>query len=337
MATSTNNSTQNTSNTSTAPSHISLEMAERMLVKYDGDKSKLHEFIDNCSMAMSLVQNTHKSILFKIILSKITDRARILIKNRNFETWASLKEYLLEGYSDRRTQGQWQLELHSCKQNPNEDVISFANKVENCYVKLLGSLDHTVSDEKREGYAELLQGQALSVFLMGLNRDISLIVKSRNPETLEDAIQLALNEEREIKSLREISKYQNVNSNFTRHCTFCNKNGHTSFNCRNKPQTRTYSQNRFTQNQNDNQRQNTNYNFNHVRHVETNNPNNQGKKICNYCKNIGHLIHECRKRQYNNNLKRNRDTTNPNSNLGNRNQSNPERNNSLNSSVPRRN
>lgn len=115
----------------TTTSTISLEMAERMLIKFDADRSKLHEFIDNSSMAMSLVKTDQKT-LFTIIKSKITNKARILIKKRNFPSWASLKQYLFDAYSDKRTQGQWQLELHSCKQNLNEDVISFANKVENC-------------------------------------------------------------------------------------------------------------------------------------------------------------------------------------------------------------
>ncbi|XP_066144748.1 uncharacterized protein [Euwallacea fornicatus] len=201
-----NPSSSNSSN----PQTISIEMAERMLTKFDGERNKLYEFADNCSLAMSLVKPDQKAILFTIIKSKLTGKARILIKNRIFENWSTLKQYLFDAYSDKRTQGQWQLELHSCNQNTNEDVISFANKVENCYIKLLGTLDETASEGHRQGYTELLQKQALSVFLAGLNRDIALIVKAGNPTSLEDAIQLALNEEKEIKSLKEISSVTEV-------------------------------------------------------------------------------------------------------------------------------
>ncbi|KAL3274657.1 hypothetical protein HHI36_016037 [Cryptolaemus montrouzieri] len=159
--------------------------------------------------------------------------------------------YLLDGYTDRRTQAQWQLELHSCKQNANEGVISFANRVENCYIKLLGTLDDTLDDERRNIHTEMLQTQALNVFLMGLNREVAMIVKARNPNTLEDAIRLALSEEQELKSRLEITRYQNVGNSNSRFCTNCNRNGHTSFNCRSQNQSRkNFSQPQsFTNNQ----------------------------------------------------------------------------------------
>ncbi|KAL3274338.1 hypothetical protein HHI36_015737, partial [Cryptolaemus montrouzieri] len=202
--------------------------------------------------------------------------------------------YLLDGYTDRRTQAQWQLELHSCKQNANEGVISFANRVENCYIKLLGTLDDTLDDERRNIHTEMLQTQALNVFLMGLNREVAMIVKARNPNTLEESIRLALSEEQELKSRLEIARYQNVGNSNSRFCTNCNRNGHTSFNCRSQNQGRkNFSQPQsFTNNQF--QKQN-------IRQIGNNAYVN--KKICNYCKNVGHLIHECRKRQYNNKWK----------------------------------
>jgi len=80
---------------------ISLEMAERMLIKYDGDKTKLHEFIDNSTLALSLVSENHKNILFQIIKTKVCDRARLLIKNRDFANWTALRQYLLDSYTDK--------------------------------------------------------------------------------------------------------------------------------------------------------------------------------------------------------------------------------------------
>lgn len=177
-----------------------------MIPKYDGDRNRLHEFIDNCTTALSLIKESHTNILFSIIKTKLSDKARALIRNREFETWKSSKDHLLDGYSDRRTQGQWQLELHSCKQGNNESVMSFSNRIENCYIKLLSTMDLDMSAENRKIYTEILQQQALNVFLMGLCQDIAVIVKSRYPKNLEDAVRLALNEEQETKSKSEIAK-----------------------------------------------------------------------------------------------------------------------------------
>lgn len=101
---------------------ISLEMAERMLIKFDGNKNKLFEFLDNnCDKAMSLVDPQYKEILFKLIETKITDNARAVVRNREFPTWNAF----LDAFSEKIPIGQWQW----------ESVMSFANRVESCYIR----------------------------------------------------------------------------------------------------------------------------------------------------------------------------------------------------------
>lgn len=52
---------------------ITLEVTERMLVKFDGTKSKLFEFLDNSKKAMKLEASKYKDVLFTIIETKVTD------------------------------------------------------------------------------------------------------------------------------------------------------------------------------------------------------------------------------------------------------------------------
>lgn len=40
-----------------------------------------------------------------------------------------------------RTEGQGQLELYSLRQLPTENFTTLSNRVKNCYIKLLNSLD----------------------------------------------------------------------------------------------------------------------------------------------------------------------------------------------------
>ncbi|XP_050303799.1 uncharacterized protein LOC126741437, partial [Anthonomus grandis grandis] len=265
---------------------LSLELAEKMLVRFDGTKSKLYDFIDNAESAIKLVKPDCKNILFAIILSKITDNAKVLIRNRDFENWNELKTYLIEIYSEKRSLSQRQLELTSCKQNIGESVISYSNKVENCYIQLINSLDMDLAKEAREACVHLLKSQTLNVFITGLNRELGILVKSQNPDSLEKAISIALNEEREQKSKIEISKYQSVNNSTTRHCFNCNKPGHTTINCRfnrNQRQNSFSHQNSFNKNP---------FSNSQIRHLSHN------QKFCRYCKKSGHLIEECRKREY---------------------------------------
>lgn len=86
---------------------ISLEIAEKMIFKFDGNKNKLYEFLDNCSKAIKLVKPEYKDVLLTIIETKLTDNARALIRNRDFDNWETLKDHLLDAYSEKRTIGQW--------------------------------------------------------------------------------------------------------------------------------------------------------------------------------------------------------------------------------------
>lgn len=296
---------------------ISFEHVKDMITKFDGTKSKLFEFVDNCDKANKIIKPEQKNLLFTLIETKLTDNARSVVRNREFRDWIDLKKFLLDTYSEKRTSCQWQLELNSCRQGFNESVLSYSNRVENCYLKLTNTLNPTLTAEKREACIELLREQALNVFITGLQKDLLILVKSQKPDSLELAIAIALSEEQEIKSKAEINRYQNVNSGFAKHCTFCNKPGHSNFNCRynkNSNQNNVRHFQKTSQNQNfSNQSQfkntpNLSHNFN-------TNANNQSRsfysKFCNYCKRKGHLINECRTREYNNNRKKqNHDSNN---------------------------
>lgn len=294
-----NNSIKSEIETKTINMSLSLEIAEKMLIRFDGNKNKLYEFIDNCDKAMSLIKPELKAILFAIIETKLTDKARAITRNRNFLEWIDLKKFLLDAYSERRTEGQWQLELHSLRQLPADNVITFSNKVENCYIKLLNTLDSNLSREAREACTTLLKNQALNVFIRGLNKDISILLKSRNPNTLEEAVALALAEEQEQLSNLEIQKQV--------FCNICKRNNHSTANCRYKndqnKNIRHFQnlQNNYCKNQNSSKFSN-NY-HNNGQHSNVRNESSQ--KFCRYCKKPGHLIENCRKREYNNSKARN--------------------------------
>lgn len=278
---------------------VKVEVAERLLCKFDGKRSDLYEFIDNAEQANSIVEENSKPVLFAIIQTKITGNARALLKTRSFADWAALKQYLLDAYTEKRSQGQWQLELSSCKQNPREGITSYASRVENCLLKLTNSLDDNLSVVERNACVKLLQNQALNVFITGLAKDIAIIVKSQKPDTLEDAVQYAIAEESEQLSKLEISKYQEINSKFTKHCSNCNRNGHATIECfRNQPANIPFHSRIKIE---PNVRSYASHNNNNQ--ARPFNQNDRNQVVCNYCKNVGHHISICRKRDYNNRMR----------------------------------
>lgn len=58
--------------------NISLNLVEKILIVFDGNKSKLHEFCENCDKAIELVQAETRPLIFTIIQTKITGNAGAL-------------------------------------------------------------------------------------------------------------------------------------------------------------------------------------------------------------------------------------------------------------------
>ncbi|CAH0720868.1 unnamed protein product, partial [Brenthis ino] len=253
---------------------IDISLAERMINKYDGDKSNLHVFIDNCNNAFALLNPVYKIAFISVVLSKIEGNIRSTLLNRSFTSWENLKQHLLENYSEKRTFAQWQLELNSCRQGNNESITKYSSRVENCYIKLIKSLDPKLTKEAREANVELLKNQALNIFISGLLPQLHILLKSQKPLTFEDAVSIAISEEQEIKSRQEMNVRQNYNPGIKR-CTNCNKLGHLAHHCRNQPMIIQM----------------------HTNH--TNNHTNNHIPSCFNCKKKGHIAKDCWNNQNN--------------------------------------
>ncbi|XP_045445639.1 putative mediator of RNA polymerase II transcription subunit 29 [Melitaea cinxia] len=264
---------------------IDISLAERMINKYDGDKANLHVFIDNCNNAFVLLNPIYKIAFVSVVLSKIEGNIRSTLLNRSFTSWESLKEHLLENYSEKRTFAQWQLELNSCRQGQNESISKYSSRVENCYIKLIKSLDAKLTKEAREANIELLKRQALNIFISGLLPQLHILLKSQKPSTFEDAVSIAISEEQEIKSRQEMSTKQYYNNSGIKRCTNCNKLNHLAHQCRLPPM---------------------------IRHIQPN--QNSNIPTCFYCHKKGHVAKECWNNPNANNRNSNRNNYQPTQN-----------------------
>lgn len=124
------------SNSDQQSDSVNIYTLANMIPKFDGYKLDFYNFLDNCDLAQSIANNRQKSILLTLIKSKICGNARTHIRNREFDYWEDLREYLVETYSERRSHAQWQLELSLCKQEHKESVTAYAHRLENCLVRL---------------------------------------------------------------------------------------------------------------------------------------------------------------------------------------------------------
>ena len=267
---------------------VPLTIIQKELITFDGNKNNLSRFLRVSESALNLVSPQERETLFEIIKLKLADKAYQLTKNRLFDNWDHLKTYLEEVFSEKRSQGQWEIELHSCRQQKTESVIDFATRVENILNKLIDSVTLGENFEASNHYERLLRKQATNVFISGLKDPLSLLIKARNPENFERAVEIAIAEEREIanKYFFRNNTFSNPQQKFNPRpqnnvsCKICHKTNHTTEKC--------------FKNRNNN-----------VLTIS------EAEKFCNYCKKNGHLISECRTRQRNNERKNSLGTSNP--------------------------
>lgn len=252
-----------------------LSVLCQFISSYKGERETLAAFLTNCQNALDLASLNQKPFLIKFIIAKLEGKAQIACSNKVFESFDELKSFLNQNFGERKHYNHLLLDLQSCKQQANETVAQFALRIETCLTALQSEIHNSPSLKKElPGRLAMTEDLALFTFNLGLMPRLSTIVRCREPRSLNDAINIALEEE----------KLQNLLYKFNtkpRSCRICGKQGHSDAECPSKPQ-RAYQANIRQPSSSSNQRE------------------VKSQIICRYCKNPGHDISECFKRKHNN-------------------------------------
>lgn len=290
---------------------VTLSVLTKFIKGYNGDRELLPAFLTDCDNAMSLATPDQQSVLCKFIISQLEGKAKVACSLKTFTTWSEIKNYLRSTFGEKKHATHLLVDLQSCKQLSSEDVTKYSLRIESILTRIQSDIHYNCKDEKElTGRIAAMEDLALNTFMLGLNPSISTIVRCRNPADLNEAVQHAIEEEK----LYNLSKSNSTK--FQKQCSICNKLGHNSSECfKNKKYINRNSQVHRSFHVNSNPNSNTNPNF-HTKHNSYSNFNSN-PKTCNYCKNIGHTIAECRKRQYNMQRRENANAAQPEPNTSN--------------------
>lgn len=256
-------------------SEIDLNILTKFITKFDGNREKLNAFLNNCRNAIGLASVAQNNILLKYIISQLEGRAESACSIKEFENWAQLEQFLKSQFGDKRHYAALLSDLQECRQSNSETVNQFALRVESCLAKLLSEISISMPLKKKTelvGRVAAMQDLALHTFITGLNPRLSTVVRCRDPESLNDAISFATSEEK-ILTASQRRPFSN--------------NNHFSQTATRPPQRQLPAH------------ISRNYNMQHG--VRNSGPTQPDPLICRYCKNPGHSIDMCRKREYNNN------------------------------------
>lgn len=262
---------------------LSLDMAVKLIPNYDGKREELQRFINSCEFALDKVGENYRSLLLEIIKNKITGKAYNVIRFRNLENWEALKLQLEEFYIEKRSIAHLQLELTTCRQKLDEDVRAYSHRIEKILAPLIDASIEGKGRESALAIQGLLKQQALNIFQEGLLQPLKLIVKAKGKTEFEDAVAIAILEECAFKSDRESQRFfghktKNEQAKSQKQCFNCGKKGHISAQCYAK---KTSMGGRALN-----------------REVEVKREVHVASVVCHYCKKIGHIMRNCRKREY---------------------------------------
>lgn len=242
---------------------------------YKGERETLTAFLTNCQNALDLASPSQTVLLTKYILSRLGGKAQIACANKIFEDFNQLKCFLKQNFGERKHYNHLLLDLQSCRQLANETVAQFALRIEGCLTDLQSEIYNSESLKRDiSGRIAMTEDLALFTFTLGLHPRLSNNVRCRSPKSLNDAINVALEEE----------KIQNLlyKTSIKPKCRICGKPGHSDSECRER-QKRSGPPHAPLDPQ------------------PSQSFNNSGSQLfCKYCKNKGHDITQCRKRKYNN-------------------------------------
>ena len=234
--------------------------------------------------------------LIEMILLKLQDKAHDIFKYKKFKTYSSLNSELITQFKESRPVEYLQVELVRINQQHNEDVKSYAHRVE----ELVADLNSACIAREGEDCAEIIQrlnsNTALKAFVDGLKSSLQLIIKSCRFTTLKEAVSKAIEEEATLNyKLCSFSNTSSSPKNFPIKCQICKRNGHSAESCyRRKPNNLENSQDTTRTFENSNKSTVVNSTSQSYKPYIS----NQHQVVCGYCKRIGHHIRNCRSRTY---------------------------------------
>ena len=215
---------------------------------FDGSQTTLHDFVSACDHAIKYIDPENEAHIPFLIKSKLIGEAKQFISSRALTNWSDIRNLLLSHFGDTRDAESLLRELTTSFQKQSENPRSYVQRVQLLLTKLRNctALDDTLDKNTKMAMNDKHERIGLKTILSGLNDPIGQILRSQRPQTIEDATSILAEEEnlQFLKSFRNMNVRNNfqtpsqiIPKNFkdnkiiTKHCSFCNKPGHTTNEC----------------------------------------------------------------------------------------------------------
>lgn len=203
------------------------EMAQYQLLKlnvdtiphYDGNPHTLGIFIDSCESLINNFQdrtNTQlNTYLLRAIIGKLTGRALTLVGSRiELRSWASIKDTLQLCFGDQRNLDCLIQDLITLCPHRNEAPYNFGMRCQDARSLIVSKVNSlSFSPEEKIIRLKSYDDLALKTFIRGLTGYLQNNIRLRNPDSLEKAMSLVVEEENFLYSQNRNNSL-NLQNNF---------------------------------------------------------------------------------------------------------------------------
>lgn len=170
-----------------------------MIPEFSGEPTLLNRFITICDKIVakfyvsSNPDDFQNEYLYSTILSKIKPPALDVVVSSSSYAWPDVRQTLVASYLDKRDCFTLNLEMSQLKQKDNETPFEFYEKIQhllNLQIAYFVNKESAIANVLSE-YARKL---ALRVLLRGLQEPIGSLMRTKNPNSLAEALSMLTND-----------------------------------------------------------------------------------------------------------------------------------------------
>lgn len=185
--------------------YIGVKLAADMVPNFDGNQPSISVFTRACQAASESVHPGDKIFLTKLIRNKIVGNADLYLQNIvEPESLKSLLDLLKSAFNPQHDLSQLQTKLSTVIQGKDESILQYGIRVSEILRHMLEAINEGYPASAVPGMRLGANKTAISCFTRGLNEAVENRMHNRQIDSLQDAINMAVVIENEIKCLKTL-------------------------------------------------------------------------------------------------------------------------------------
>lgn len=260
------NTVTNSSFSTAAYSKSYLRDALELVPKYDGHNIPIWQFARACKRAKESVPLVDEALLVRMLKNKLNNHAYLAVEDEVHLTVGNFVDALKRVFGSGRSSNYYRGQLSMVYKKPNEHILDYIGRIKDLKAAIIEGDQTNLGRNLSEVELTSIESFALEAFFEGLPREHRVELRAEGYSNFTEACSkvLVINRRLERDEIRNKS-------------------------------IRTFRENPPPA-----------PNVQILRRDPAAAPSDPsdssgGRKICTYCKKFGHLIHECRRRLYNEN------------------------------------